>query len=133
MREFATKIALRQNSINHSFFSFFSIFSFFFLSFSFFSFTLGPLFLLFLLILLLVSFGLSVPLEYLRSYLVSKLRNQQEMFCFKAKKRNISQKCGSCLSPSFLLQWPTQSLPLPSTTAMTEFCVYDKGRVHKQI
>ena len=47
------------------------------------------------------------------SYLqMSRLLNM----LFSIQNWHVSQRLGSCLSPSFLLCWPTQSSPLPSTT-----------------
>ena len=40
---------------------------------------------------------------------------------FQSQNRNISQRLGSCLSPSFLQCWPTLCLPLSSTTTMADF------------
>ena len=52
--------------------------------------------------------------------------------CVFSKNWNISQRLGSCLSPSFLLRWPIQSRPLPSTTVMVDFdlCVCVVHTVH---
>ena len=40
---------------------------------------------------------------------------------FQSQNRNISQRLGSCLSPSFLLWWPMRPLQLLSTTMMADF------------
>ena len=47
--------------------------------------------------------------------------SQVSISCPIEGQRNISQRLGSCLSPSFLLWWPTQSSPLSSTTMMADF------------
>ena len=39
-------------------------------------------------------------------------------------KLKISQRPGSCLLPSFLLWWPTQSSPLSSTTMMADLICF---------
>ena len=45
-----------------------------------------------------------------------QLSKQGENMYFINRNSIISQRIGSCPSPSFLLWWPTQSSPLPSTT-----------------
>ena len=41
-----------------------------------------------------------------------------------SRNLNISQRLGSCLLPYFLLWWPIQSSPLPSTIMMIDFILF---------
>ena len=61
----------------------------------------------------------SISFQWRSYFLLSILRKQQWIGC--CQNWNIFQRPGSCLSPSFLLLWPTQSLPLSSTTLMDDF------------
>ena len=57
-----------------------------------------------------------------RGFWLSALCVTGEMFKrFPMEVKNISQRIGSCLSPSFLLWWPMQSSPLSTTTLMADF------------
>ena len=54
-------------------------------------------------------------------FLTIKTEESDRNIFFESQNRNISQRLGSCLSPSYLLWWPTQSSPLSFTTTMADF------------
>ena len=53
-------------------------------------------------------------------FITLKTEESDRNMLFQSQNLNLSQRLGSCPLPSFLLWWPTQSLPLSSTSKAKE-------------